>query len=171
MSFGVAATTLVGISLGEGLPDKVERYAKTVRGLANIVGCFVGLLFLIFAYDFALLYTTDTAIAGLTAIALRIMSIAQLGQSTQLSTAGALRGAGDTMYPLYASLFGIWVFRVFVAMLFVNVFGWGLVGAWVTLVLDQYARAVVVVLRFRTNKWKTIRELKNLKQKQLSMEA
>ena len=85
---------------------------------------------------------------------LKIVALAQLGMSTQLSLAGALRGAGDTMYPLYASAFGIWVFRVFVAFIFVNIFHWGLIGAWVALVLDQYTRAIIVYIRYRSGKWK-----------------
>ena len=48
---------------------------------------------------------------------------------------------------------GIWVFRVLVAPLFVYTFGWGLNGAWYTIALDQTTRAVVVYLRFRTDKW------------------
>jgi len=58
------------------------------------------------------------------------------------------------MYPLYASAFGIWVFRVFVAFIFVNIFHWGLIGAWVALVLDQYTRAIIVYIRYRSGKWK-----------------
>jgi hypothetical protein len=34
------------------------------------------------------------------------------------------------------------------------VFGWGLIGAWIALVLDQYTRAAVVYFRFRSGKWK-----------------
>ncbi|HBL36058.1 MAG TPA: MATE family efflux transporter, partial [Firmicutes bacterium] len=62
--------------------------------------------------------------------------------------------AGDTMYPLYASATGIWIFRVVVAFIFVRIFHWGLIGAWVAFVLDQYTRSAVVYLRFRSGKWK-----------------
>ena len=40
-----------------------------------------------------------------------------------------------------------------VAPLFVYTFGWGLAGAWMTIVLDQTTRAVVVYARFLTGKW------------------
>ena len=106
----------------------------------------------------ARIYTKDLAVAAMAGTVLKIMALSQPGQSTQMSLAGALRGAGDTVYPLYASFVGIWVFRVAVAYIFVNVFHLGLVGAWMALVLDQYTRATIVYLRFRSGKWKYIRD-------------
>ena len=48
---------------------------------------------------------------------------------------------------------GIWIFRVILAGPFIYDFGWGLTGAWMTIVLDQTTRAVVVYARFKTGKW------------------
>lgn len=154
MAFGVAATTLVGQSLGADDEEKAQKYADIVHRLAVIVACSVGLLLIFFSHPIARLYTKDLAVAAMAGTVLKIMSLAQPSLSTQLSLSGALRGAGDTMYPLYASIFGIWVFRVFVAYLFVNIFGWGLIGAWVALVLDQTTRAIIVYARYRSGKWK-----------------
>jgi len=166
MAFGVAATTLVGQSLGANDEEKAEQYANIVHHLAIFVACMVGVGFLLFSHPMARIYTDDLEVANKAGTVLKIVALAQLGMPTQLSIAGALRGAGDTMFPLYASAFGIWVFRVFAAHLFVNVFHWGLIGAWVALVLDQYTRAAVVYIRYRSGKWKYMKsrtaELKNV---------
>ena len=154
MAFGVAATTLVGQSLGANDEEKAHKYANIVHHMAIIVSSLMGIVFLLFSYPLARLYTQNLAVAAMAGTVLKIMAIAQPGQSTQLSLAGALRGAGDTMYPLYASIFGIWIFRVIVATIFVGLFHWGLIGAWVALVLDQYTRAFIVYFRFRSGKWK-----------------
>jgi putative MATE family efflux protein len=157
MAFGVAATTLVGQSLGAKDTEKAERYARLVRKVAMVTACVMGLIFILFSHSLARLYTSDLAVAGMAGTVLKILALAQPGQSTQLTLAGALRGSGDTMYPLYASIIGIWVFRVGATFLFVNVFGWGLIGAWIALVTDQYIRSVIIYLRFRSGKWKYIR--------------
>ena len=154
MAFGVAATTLVEQSLGANDEEKAKKYADMIHHMAVISACIMGGVFILFSYQLALLYTDDVTVAAAASIILKIMALAQPGQSTQLSVAGVLRGAGDTMYPLYASIFGIWIFRVFVAYIFVNVFHWGLIGAWVALVFDQYTRAAVVYFRYRSGKWK-----------------
>lgn len=154
MAFAVASTTLVGQSLGANDVEKARKYADTVHHMAILVACFVGALFILFSHPIARLYTQDLAVAAMAGTILKILALSQPGQSTQLSISGALRGAGDTMYPLYASIIGIWGFRVIIAYVFINIFHWGLIGAWLALVLDQYTRAVVVFLRYRTGKWK-----------------
>lgn len=157
MAFGVAATTLVGQSLGADEEEKAERYAQVVHKLAIGVACFIGLMYILFSHQLAQLYTSDFGVAALAGTVLKILALGLPGQSTQLSLSGALRGAGDTMYPLYASMLGIWVFRVFMAYIFVKIFHWGLIGAWIAFALDQYTRSLVIYFRFRSGKWKTIR--------------
>jgi putative MATE family efflux protein len=171
MAFGVAATTLVGQSLGANDEEKAEKYANVIHHIAILVACFVGIIFILFSNPLARLYTSDVVVAGMAGMVLKILALAQPGQSTQLSIAGALRGAGDTMFPLYASFIGIWVFRVGVAYVFVRIFGWGLVGAWVALVLDQYTRSAIVYLRYRSGKWKYAKSRvdKSSKKLELSM--
>ena len=153
MAFGVASTTLVGQSLGANDKERAKKCANAVHHMAMAVAIFVGLNFVLFSHPMARLYNKETEVVALAGTVLKILALALPGQSTQLSIAGALRGAGDTMYPLYASAFGIWVFRVVVAYIFVHVFGWGLVGAWVALVLDQTVRALIVYVRYRSCKW------------------
>jgi putative MATE family efflux protein len=157
MAFGVAATTLVGQSLGAGDEKKANKYADVVHHMAIGIACVMGLMFIMFSHPMAKLYTNDLAVAAMAGTVLKILALAQPGQSTQLSLAGALRGAGDTMYPLYASFIGIWVFRVTVAYVFVSIFNWGLNGAWIALLLDQYTRSAVIYYRYRSGKWKTVR--------------
>jgi putative MATE family efflux protein len=163
MAFGVAATTLVGQSLGAGDEHKANQYADVVHHMAIGIACIMGLMFILFSHPMARLYTKDIAVAAMAGTVLKILALAQPGQSTQLSLAGALRGAGDTMYPLYASFIGIWVFRVSIAYVFVSVFKWGLIGAWVALLLDQYTRSAVIYYRYRSGKWKYARIKANAK--------
>jgi len=156
-AFGVAATTLVGQSLGAHDEKKAEKFANSIHHMAVGVACFVGFIFILFSHQLARIYTTDLVVAGMAGLVLKISALAQPGQSTQLSLAGALRGAGDTMYPLFASAIGIWCFRVILAYIFVYVFHWGLIGAWVSLLLDQYTRSLIIYSRYRSGKWKYVK--------------
>ncbi|MEN6316358.1 MAG: MATE family efflux transporter [Clostridiaceae bacterium] len=157
MAFGVAATTLVGQSLGANDEKTAQKYANVIHHIAIAVACFVGLCFILFSHPMARLYTKELNVANMAGTVLKIVALALPGMSTQLSLAGALRGAGDTKFPLYASAFGIWGVRVVFAIIFVNVFHWGLIGAWIALLLDQYTRAAIVFLRYRSGKWKHVK--------------
>lgn len=156
-AFGVAATTLVGQSLGANEEEKAEKFASFIYRMAILVACLMGLVFILFSHQLARLYTDELVVAAMAGTVLKILAFAQPGQSVQLSLSGALRGAGDTMYPLYACIFSMWIFRVGLSYLFVYIFGWGLNGAWFALLIDQYIRASIVFWRFRTGKWKYVK--------------
>ncbi len=70
---------------------------------------------------------------------------------------GALRGAGDTRWPMAVTGGSIWLVRLPLAYLFGVVFGWGLLGIWGALVIDLALRGLLNFLRFRSGKWKTIK--------------
>jgi len=69
----------------------------------------IAIVLFFFGYDVALLYVDDPEVARAAANALKILAIMQPMQSTQFILAGALRGAGDTRWPLYSTAIGIWV--------------------------------------------------------------
>ena len=97
-------------------------------------------------------------VAALSAGVLRLIALGMPGICTQLPIAAGLRGARDTKFPLMASMAGIWIFRVMLAPVFIYTLGWGLTGAWMTIVLDQTTRAVVVYARFKSGRWQHVGE-------------
>ncbi len=105
-AFGIAASALVGRALGEGSPKQAEQYAKISRQLGSIFSTIVAILFFFFARQIVGLYTQDQQIIDSASSALRIIALVQPFQSSQLILSGALRGAGDTVWPLIATLSG-----------------------------------------------------------------
>lgn len=103
------------------------------------------------------MYTDNVEIIQNTIIALSIVAFVQPFQSHQLITSGALRGAGDTVWPLIAIFIGSCVIRLSLGYVFVNFFGWGLAGAWYAVFIDQFIRDMIILLRFRSGRWKNIR--------------
>jgi putative MATE family efflux protein len=154
-AFGIAATTLVGQELGAERPHMAEECAAETRRLGILVSGIMAAGFFFLGPWIIRLYTPDEEIVALGALALKIIAVVQPAQSTQFILSGALRGAGDTRWPLYASVAGIWGVRVALGYLFVKVLGYGLIGAWVAMALDQCVRSVVIYGRFTSGKWKT----------------
>ncbi len=156
LAFAAAATTFVGQSLGAKRPDLAERFGWEIRKLGGILSGVIGVLFIIFAPYIMMPYTDEAEIIAQGAIALRVIGLVQVSQSTAFILAGALRGAGDTKFPLYATFVGIWGFRVVLCLLLVNVFHWGILGAWIAIAADQIIRSFMIVYRFKSGKWKAI---------------
>lgn len=155
--FALAASTLVGQSLGAGRPDLADAYALTARRLGMMVMCSLAVGFFFLGSHLMRIYTADPAIIGMGVLILRLAAFAQPAVGTYSIMAGALRGAGDTKYPLYITFIGMWTMRVGAAYLMVLAFGLGLTGVWLAVNLDQWVRTLLVLRRFGTGKWKEIK--------------
>jgi len=76
--------------------------------------------------------------------------------AVEFTLGGALRGAGDTRFPLLVILVGLFVFRlggaVFVVM---PIFG-TVQAVWCCLLADYLVKAAMLAARFAAGRWKTI---------------
>lgn len=156
-AFGIAASTLVGRSLGEGKPNDAENYSRSARQIGSVISSIIAVAFFAFARQLVGLYTADEQIIRNASGALMIIALVQPFQSSQLILSGALRGAGDTVWPLIATVVGVLLIRIQVASLLVNQMNLGLSGAWIAVLIDQFIRWALVFFRFRTGKWKAIK--------------
>ena len=154
-AFGITASSLMGQSLGAKNEKLAERYTKMCQRIGLAIMMSASIYF--GATLLAGMYTDNIEIIQNTVIALSIVAFVQPFQSHQLITSGALRGAGDTVWPLIAIFIGSCVIRLSLGYVFVNFFEWGLAGAWYAVFIDQFIRDMIILLRFRSGRWKNIR--------------
>lgn len=156
-SFGIAAATLVGKSLGQERIDRAERYVRETNRLALWSSLFFGSIFYFFGSKLTSLYTSDPSVIEASVTIMKFVAIIQPFQASAFAISGALRGAGDTVSTLIVTLIGIVVVRLGVAYSLISVMGVGLIGAWIAMFLDQLTRWIGISLRYRTGKWKNIK--------------
>lgn len=156
-AFGIAASSLTGRTLGAKEPEKAEEYAKKTRRIGSMISTFMAVIFFFFGPQLVSLYSPDPVIIRNTSAALKVIALVQPFQSSQFILAGALRGAGDTFWPLVSTFTGVLLIRVVFTHIFVNIMGYGLIGAWMAVFIDQIIRWVFVYARFRTGKWKHVK--------------
>ncbi len=152
--FSVAATTLVGQSLGAKRPDDAARYGRANIRLGFVMMIAAGLILFFFPEALIRIFTPDVEVIALGSGALRIIAFAEPLFGLAIVSAGALRGAGDTVAPLVIGMAGMWGLRITLAFLLVKVFGLGLSGAWIAMAADLAVRGLLTYLRFRSGKWK-----------------
>ena len=155
-AFAVAATSLMGQSLGKKRPDLAQAYCHRTRLLGMWVSIFLGVMFFFFGGNIVALYNDDPLIISEGAKMLMLVAIIQPLQSSQFILAGALRGAGDTRATAYITFFTVLLVRPLLAIYLINIMNMGLLGAWVAISVDQLIRSVLVLLRFNSGKWKRI---------------
>lgn len=156
-AFAVSATSLVGQSLGKRRPDMAESYSNHTRRVGMLISLVLGVTFFFFGRQIVSLYTDDPNIITQGARILKMVALIQPAQSSQFILAGALRGAGDTRATAIITFLTVLIVRPSLAILAINGFNMGLDGAWIALVADQLLRSSLVLLRYRSGRWKKSR--------------
>ena len=163
-SFGTALTTYAGQNVGAGLYDRVTKGAK--QGLAMAVGCSAGItaLILFFGKNLMHLFTETQDLVDLSYRLMMILAVGYIAMAVTQSLSGIMRGAGDTMTPMWISLMTTVAIRVPVA--------YGI--AWLTsptgnpadgmkeciqisLLASWCIGAVLTAIFYKVGKWKTKR--------------
>jgi putative MATE family efflux protein len=158
-SFGisVAATSLVGQRLGAGDPRGAERVGWTAAGVGIVLLTTLGLGLFLAARPLATLFSNDPQTVALAVLALRILAVAQPFFLLAVVMNGALRCGGDTAFPMWVSFLAGWLFLLPLAYWLSVVLGMGPVSAWVAQAGNYLLSAILVTLRFRGGRWKSIR--------------
>lgn len=157
MGFGVAAAALVGQSLGANRFQDARKFGLIANTLATILMVILGFGFYVFAPNLAGLFTKDLEVFNLVVLVVRIVALFQPFLCITLVITAALQGAGDTKFPMYSTFIGIWGVRVLGTYLFGIVLGYGLLGVWISYVLDVSLRGILLMHRFLRGSWKDIK--------------
>ncbi|MDL2233425.1 MATE family efflux transporter [Ruminococcaceae bacterium OttesenSCG-928-L11] len=156
-AFAVSATSLMGQSLGKKRPDMAQFYTSRTRRIGMVVSVFIALLFFFLGRSIVAMYTPDPDIIQQGGTIMQLMAFSLTLQSSQFILAGALRGAGDTRATAVISFVTVLLVRPAFAMFAIHVLDWGLMGAWVAMLVDQVLRSGLVLLRYNSGKWKAVK--------------
>ncbi len=155
--FSIAASTLVGQHLGADDPDGASRSGWRSLGLSMLFMGALGATLIALAPIIAGWFIDDEEVISLTVDFIWILGIAQPLMAIEFVLGGALRGAGDTRFPLFAIFTGLFVFRVLPATLIALYWGGSIQLVWCALLLDYLVKGILLAERFRRGYWKTIR--------------
>ena len=103
-SFGMALTTYSGQNVGAGLYERVTKGAK--QGTLMAVGCstvITGVILLFGKYLMGV-FTETAELVSLAARLMVILAVGYIAMAVTQSLSGIMRGAGDTMTPMWISL-------------------------------------------------------------------
>ncbi len=65
----------------------------------------------------------------------------------------AIRAAGDARFPMVISILSMWLCRIVLSYIFLNVFHFDVLGVWVAMFTDWLFRAVFFIWRIGSGKW------------------
>ena len=116
-TFGMAMTTYVGQNIGAKLMKRVDEGVKvgTIAGVAISVVLVSAIL--IFGEGLMRMFTSTEEVIQLGVRMLRILALGYVAMAVTQSLSGVMRGAGDTMTPMWISIITTVVIRMPIAYL------------------------------------------------------
>lgn len=152
MNFGMALSTFVGQNIGA---NKIERVKKGLTATLWMTSSFSFLVTIVaWLYGKTLMgfFTDDIEVINIGYDYLVIVSSFYVVFGAMFVMHGTLRGAGDTLIPMFITLFSLWVLRVPFSYFLSQHLGetgiwWGIPIAWVFGFIASY-------IYYKTGRWK-----------------
>ena len=138
------AGVVIAQSWGAHDPDAVDRQVHTALVLSIAVGALLTVLGLVTAAPIMRLLGTPDEILPDAALYLRIYFLGMIPQMLYNMGTNILRAIGDSKRPLYF-LIAASLVNIVLDVVFIAVFGWGVMGAALATVLSQVASAVLTL--------------------------
>jgi putative MATE family efflux protein len=152
MNFGAALSTFVGQNLGANKPHRVKQGLLATFGMSSWLAVFTTIGVVAFRRHLMQLFTTDEAVIDIGAHYLVIVSSFYLFFSTMFVIGGVMRGAGDTLIPMFITLFSLWIIRIPAAWILSRYFG--VTGIWWSIPIAWFIGALFSYLYYLKGNWK-----------------
>ncbi len=152
MNFGLALTTFVGQNLGANKPERVRQGLLTTLGMTAAISITATAAAWFFGRQLMAIFTTDPEVIEIGYSYLTIVSSFYIVFSSMFVTQAVMRGAGDTLIPMFITLVALWFLRIPISHFLSLRYGadgiwWGIPIAWIFGWLAAY-------IYYRTGIWK-----------------
>ena len=111
-TFGMAMTTFVGQNVGAGRLDRVQEGVKKGTAAGLIVATTLVAAILLFGENLMRMFTQTEEVVNLGVHMLHILALGYIAMAVTQTLSGVMRGAGDTLTPMWISLITTIVIRM-----------------------------------------------------------
>lgn len=112
LSFGTAMSTYAGQNVGAGKYDRVVKGAKQGTLLATGCSALITCAILLFGKGLMSVFTDTAELVEMSYGLMKILAVGYIAMAVTQSLSGVMRGAGDTMTPMWISLISTVIIRV-----------------------------------------------------------
>jgi putative MATE family efflux protein len=156
MGMGLALVTVVGQCVGAKDYEQAKAYVRKMMLYTYVFLAMMNVPVLLFARPIVQLFPLGAQAA---AICVQMLPVIALMHMTLWPVAfafpNALRAAGDARYTMVVSSVSMWLVRVGMSYVFINILGFGVAGVWYSMFMDWAVRIAFFIPRYRGGKWQT----------------
>ncbi len=153
MNFAQALSTYTGQNIGANKTNRVAAGLTSTFLMSSVITILVMAVVIFFSGFMMNLFTDDKNVISIGVEYLRIVSTFYLLFTAMFTISGVMRGAGDTLIPMFITLFSLWVIRIPAAWILSQRFGE--TGIWYAVPVAWGIGAIFSYIYYRSGKWKT----------------
>ncbi|MGG1883222.1 MATE family efflux transporter [Bacillus safensis] len=98
-------------------------------------------------------FTSNREIIQIAATLLLLTIILEPGRSFNMVIINSLRAAGDAKFPVYMAMISMWGIGLPIAYLLGIQLEMGLIGVWISFIVDEWVRGIFMYRRWRSRVW------------------
>lgn len=152
MSFSQALTTFVGQNIGANKIRRIKQGLRSTMKMSGGVTIATSLLIVFLGHFIMRLFTKDEEVIRIGDQYLTIVSSFYLLFTLMFIYTGIMRGAGDTLIPMFFSLISLWIIRIPLAYILSGKLG--PVGIWWAIPAGWLIGLALAFSYYKTGRWK-----------------
>lgn len=152
MNFGMALSTFVGQNIGANKTDRVRKGFIATLLMTTLISLIVTVIAVLFGRGIMSLFTHDLNVINIGVRYLVIVSAFYIIFSTMMVSNGVMRGAGDTLIPMFITLLSLWLLRVPLSYWLSRHIGSD--GIWWSIPIAWAFGCAASILYYLTGRWK-----------------
>ncbi|MEH0742737.1 MATE family efflux transporter [Vibrio cholerae] len=153
LALGQGSQIQAGYYIGRGWIDSILSLVQKYFVVGFCVSTLLTVIVYLLSDPIIALFTTEPEIAALTATLIAGSIVLEAGRVFNLIFISALKAAGDIKFPVKMGIISMWGFGVGMSYVFGVYWGYGVLGAWMAIALDEWFRGIIMARRWRSKVW------------------
>ena len=159
-SISLSMQVVIGELFGRGDIDSAKKKVWQTLILGVITSTFIAFIWVIFSDPCFRMF--DIVDKELLDIAKKVMIcdlVLEIGRAFNIIFVRTMQTSGDVLFPTVLSVIFCWVVAVGGSFILgsKSLLGYGIIGVWVAMALDECMRAIIFLIRFKSGKWQKTR--------------
>lgn len=157
MLFGVAISQGTQILIGRliGAKEFDAAYRRCMKSLywAIAISLLSSTALSLSSTHLLTFFTSNSKIIQIASLLLILTIILEPGRSFNMVIINSLRAAGDAKFPVYMAMISMWGIGLPIAYLLGIQLEMGLIGVWISFIVDEWVRGIFMYRRWRSRVW------------------
>lgn len=156
MAFASAIATFVGQNIGANKIERVRKGYIMTLAFTSVLSIVVSIVMYFFGKEMIMLFSKDQQVIDIGYSYLVIVSSFYVLFTSMFTTQGLLRGAGDTLIPMFITLIALWLLRIPLSYYLSRPsVGLGTDGIWWGIPIAWSFGFIASFIYYKTGRWKT----------------